>query len=276
MPIRIWVTLDESPRSSAALSAAAALAAELDAELAGLFVEDVDLQHLVGLPFAREFSLLSGAARTLTPGEIERGWRREAERMQRRLAEMAGTNRLRWSFRVARGRVTAEVSLQAQAFDFVVLGQRCGIGIAAIGRATWSAAAPAARSGPVLVLFEDRTTSARSLQTAATLARRDGAELVLLIPAGDDAAFGAVCAAAREELGRSGAIGRCVRIAALDATALARVARREGASCLVLADTQRYLAPGEAGRALDALDCPVVLTRQGTAGAPSSSAASRA
>src|SRR5512143_1804987 len=52
--LRIWVALDESPRSAAALTAAADLAAGLDAELAGLFVEDISLQHLIGLPFARE------------------------------------------------------------------------------------------------------------------------------------------------------------------------------------------------------------------------------
>src|SRR5574340_1517131 len=42
--LRIWVALDASPRSTAALTAAVARAAELDAELAGLFVEDVNLQ----------------------------------------------------------------------------------------------------------------------------------------------------------------------------------------------------------------------------------------
>ena len=80
--IRIWVALDESPCSAAALTAAAALAAEMDAELAGLFVEDINLQHLIGLPFAREFSLLTGAGRPLSQGDVERSWRREAEAMQ--------------------------------------------------------------------------------------------------------------------------------------------------------------------------------------------------
>ena len=74
--LRIWVALDESPRSTAALTAAAALAGELDAELAGLFVEDVNLQHLFDLPFAREFSVLTGAGRPLSQGDVERTWRR--------------------------------------------------------------------------------------------------------------------------------------------------------------------------------------------------------
>ena len=62
---RILVALDASPRSLAALSTAGALAAELDAELSGLFVEDINLQRLLALPFAREFCLLSGQLQPL-------------------------------------------------------------------------------------------------------------------------------------------------------------------------------------------------------------------
>ena len=51
---RIVVGLDAGPRDRAALEAAAQLAARMQAELVGLFVEDIDLLHLAGLPFARE------------------------------------------------------------------------------------------------------------------------------------------------------------------------------------------------------------------------------
>ena len=51
---RILVALDASTDSLAALDAAAKLAQCLQAELVGLFVEDVNLLYMAGLPFTRE------------------------------------------------------------------------------------------------------------------------------------------------------------------------------------------------------------------------------
>ena len=259
--LRIWVALDESPRSAAALTAAASLAAELDAELAGLFVEDIDLQHLIGLPFAREFSLLSGAGRTLSQGEMERIWRREAENLQRQLAETAGRLSLRWSFRVARGRVSAEVNTQAQAFDLVVLGKRTGIRVMTLTQTTVTGVYPNVRAGPVLVLFEDAQASARSLELGAALARRDGAELVLLISASSEEAYRSACTEAQAALKARGTTGRCVGVTALDGASLVRVAHREAAGCLVLANKERFLTQAGYERVLDEIECPIVLTR---------------
>ena len=51
---RILIALDASTHSLAALHAAAEMAANMQAELIGLFVEDENLLHLAGLPFAQE------------------------------------------------------------------------------------------------------------------------------------------------------------------------------------------------------------------------------
>lgn len=218
------MALDESPRSTAALTAAAALAAELDAELAGLFVEDIDLQHLIGLPFAREFSVLTGAGRPLSQTEMEQSWRREAETMQRLLAEAARRLRLRWSFRVARGRVTAEVNLLAQAFDLIVLGKRTGLSVMAVARPV---AGIHPHAGPVLVLFDDREAVSRSLDMGARLARHNGAELVLLDQ--------------RRERGR-------VRCGLRGCAGHAEAARNGGALCLAERDQRRQPDPGGSPR----------------------------
>ena len=66
---RILVALDASRHSLAALEAAAELAARLKAELVGLFVEDIDLLRLAGLPFAREIRYPSAIIQQLdSPG----------------------------------------------------------------------------------------------------------------------------------------------------------------------------------------------------------------
>ncbi len=261
--LRIWVALDESPRSTDALTAAAALAEELDAELAGLFVEDVNLHHLFGLPFAREFSALTGEGRQLSQGDVERAWRREARTLQRLLAEAAGRSRLRWSFRVARGRVSAEVSTLAQSFDLVVLGKPAGTRVVAVTRTTAirTESRPQTREGPVLVLFEAMPSSASSLAMAALLARRNSAELVVMVSAGSEAAYQAGCRAAQAALKERGTTGRCVWLRALDGASLIEAARREKAGCLVLADRERFLKQPGFDRMVDEIDCPIVLSR---------------
>lgn len=261
--LRIWVALDESPRSLAALTAATALAEGLDAELAGLFVEDVNLQHLFGLPFAREFSVLTGEGRPLSQVDLERAWRHEAGMLQRQLAEAAGRQRLRWSFRVARGRVLTEVDTLAHAFDLVVLGKRIGTGVVSVTRATTRMLerSPQPGSGPVLVLFEAVPASANSLAMGAMLARRNGAELVVLVSAASEAAYGTACADARAALKERGTDGRCVWLEALDAAHLVQATRREAAGCLVLADRERFLRQAGFERMVDAIECPIVLTR---------------
>lgn len=259
--LRIWVALDESPRSTAALTAAAALAAELDAELAGLFVEDVNLQHLIGLPFAREFSVLTGAGRFLSQVDVERTWRREAAAMERLLAGAAEPLRLRWSFKVTRGRVSAEVNTLAQALDPVVLGRRSGVSVRAMTLGTTRVAGRQPQPRPVLVLYEDASSSARSLDLGAMLARRNGAELVLLVSAASAAAYPAACNAATAALGERGIAARCIRLAASDGASLAQAAQREAAGCLVLPARERFLAQAGFERVLDAIDCPIVLTR---------------
>ena len=258
---RILVALDASPRSLAALSTAGALAAELDAELSGLFVEDINLQRLLALPFAREFCLLSGQLQPLSRAEIERTWRREAESLQRRLAEAAEQLQLRWSFQVARGRMATELSLQAQAFDLIVLGERTGVSVmTAVQTTTRVKAHMPGQAGPVLVLFEPGQPAA-SLGLGIRLARRIGAELVLLIHAADEAAYLSACTAAQAALKAQGAAGRCVWLAGLERDKLVQAARREAACCLVLADRNRFLQQGELERVLDEIDCPVVLSR---------------
>jgi len=256
--VRIWVALDDSPRSAAALLTATALAAELDAELAGLFVEDIDLEHLCRLPFAREYSALTGTGRPLSADDIQRTWRREARAMQLLLAETAARSRLRWSFRVARGRVSAEVNTLARALDLVVLGRRSGMGMAVV-RTTQLLADIHQRVGPVLVLFESVALSSHSLETAAKLARSSGAELVLLIKDGDPATFRAACLAARAFLQERSSDGRCFRLGKVATEDLLQAVRREGAGCLVLAGRERFLRQAGFERMLDALDCPVVL-----------------
>lgn len=253
---RILVALEASPRSLSALATAGALAAELGAELAGLFVEDINLQHLLALPFAREFCLLSGALRPLSQAEVEHAWRREAEILQRRLAEAAGQRQLRWSFQVTRGRMAVEVDTRIEAFDLVVLGSRAGVSIQAAVRRPLPA-----QEGPVLVLFDAGRPDSRLLDIGIRLARRSGTGIVLLIHAGDEAGYRSTCTAAQAALKTHGTSGRCTPLPVCGRASLARAVRRETASCLVMGDHNRIFQQESLEKGLDQIECPVVLIR---------------
>lgn len=246
---RVLLALDAVSRSQAALRTASALAAELNAELTGLFVEDVDLARLFALPFARELSALSGEVRAISQADIERHWRHDAAALERHLATAASALQVRWSFQIARGRLAAELGVQAPGFDLVVLGEQAA--------ALPEAARLVGRAGPVLVLAEPGQAPG-ALDLARRLARRSRADVVFLIPAVDERAFQAACGDAGRAIGRGREAVRCLPLDSCEPASLLRVARREAAACLVLPGRARYLQPA-ALRTFDRMACPVVL-----------------
>lgn len=120
---RILVALDASPPSLAALRAAAELAARLDAELVGLFVEDITLLRLAELPFARETSLLTRSSQEFNREHIEQHLRSRARQARRALQALANRQHLRWSFRVAKGIIARELLNAAEEYDLIILGK---------------------------------------------------------------------------------------------------------------------------------------------------------
>jgi len=116
---RIVVKVD-SARRRAVLEAAAALADKLEAELVGLFVENVDLLHFAGLPFAREVGIASAKQRPLDVAAMERSLRALAKEAHETLALIARDTQVRWSFRVARGPEAPELLATVTDEDLVI------------------------------------------------------------------------------------------------------------------------------------------------------------
>ena len=102
---RITITLDAFETSPRELERVARLAARLGAELEGVFVEDLDLIQLVGLPFLREVRSASLAVEALNLGRLEEELRVLARRAERTMAEHANRHGAAWCFRVWRGSI---------------------------------------------------------------------------------------------------------------------------------------------------------------------------
>lgn len=191
---RILVALDASPHSLAALEAAAELAARLEAELLGLFVEDINLLRLSELPFAQEVGLHTGARRELDRATMERALKVAALRAREAMAAAAGRRPVRWSFRVARGRVLSELLSAAVEADVLALGKagaefasRLGLGSTALGvlRQAPCSVLLLPRGvrlrPPVVLVVGGGAVSARAIEASAALAHACNQTLVVLI-----------------------------------------------------------------------------------------------
>jgi nucleotide-binding universal stress UspA family protein len=190
---RILVALDASTHSLAALEAAANMALLLKAELVGLFVEDINLLRAAGLPFVQEIRYALGERRAIDVPRMEAYLRAQAAQAQRDLSEMAERRHLRYSFRVARGPVSAELLAAALEADLLALG-RLGRSLAQselLGSTARTAVAHAKgpvllmRAGvdlsqPVLVIYDGCPAAQRALWVGATLAQPNGSLHVLV------------------------------------------------------------------------------------------------
>ncbi len=179
---RIAVALDASTHGLRLLDLAAGVAALLEAELEGIFVEDTQLILSAGLPFLRELRLATLDEPQLDAGRLQRELRAVARRVRETLEQSARTRGVACSFRVWRGDLGAEILAAAMDAEFFALG-RMGR-FAPLGwRPKGTQTRRAAGELTLGVLFNGSATSARALATAAELASdRRAAISVILQP----------------------------------------------------------------------------------------------
>lgn len=248
-----------------ALRAACTLASQLEAELLGLFVEDINLLRLAELPFGREVIYGSPGTRRLDPALMERQLRAQAERARRALEAAAERVHIHWSFRVVRGQVVAEVLAASPEADLLVLRQQVGGRLPPTGGAQ---RIPRAR--PVAALFDGSEGALRALTTAIHIARAEGRDLAVLLAA-PDAEGGAKAARALEHpilehsaAERLRAAGMCPRYQVLtgaNAANLIEAVRCVRAGVLVVPEGTTPLGSQDLRTLLGAIGCPLVLAR---------------
>ena len=243
---RVLIALATARWGTGLLEAGAGLAAAVGARLEGLFVEDADLVHLAGLPFARELSAITGAWHGLATEEVERTLRLEAAKLERLLANAAERARVPWSFATTRGRLIAVAA--AREAEFTMLA----------GRSVY--AAPEERRsgrGSLAVMFDGSPGSFRALELAGRLADALGRELHVLV---SDRASAAAAADARARLAARGRGDVAVALRAGEA-ALAEALRAARSEFVIQAvpDVGQSL-PALAGL-LARLSCPLLIMR---------------
>ena len=255
---RITVTLDASESGRPPLETAARLAAILGAELEGVFVEDINLIRLSGLPFLRELRPWSIANEQISSQRMQRELRTLARRAEQMLERVARETGVPWSFQVWQGRPEAASLLQAFGADILSLGRISS-------RVSSRMFAPARRPTPpsretdtsISVLFSGSEQATRAVATACSLARDMGARLTVMLPA----AVPALKEQALAILKQHGQVARFVELAGVDAQSLRLAADVSGPSILITEAEHPLLQQVGLDQCLDALFCPVLLIR---------------
>ena len=173
----------------------------IEAELQGLFVEDIDLLSLCGLPFGREVCSYTATVRRLDAAGMEHQLRVRAATIREVMGQVAARAPVRWSFRVARGSVVEELLAAAQGAALLSVGGTEGrAGLRGMGSVAQSlidqTERPLLISGegtgpglPLTVSYTGTSAARRALELALRLSRREPARLRVVIWDGGDASL---------------------------------------------------------------------------------------
>ncbi|UHD15216.1 hypothetical protein [Thiocapsa bogorovii] len=257
---RIAVALDASPHSLQGLALAAGIAAALNAELEGVFIEDTGLLRLAGLPFLRELRLATLCESALDAERLERELRAAARGVRERLERTAVELGVTWSFRVWRGDLEAEILGAALDAELFALGR---IGRFAPLRRRPRPIAPKPRNGGLLVgvLYSGSEGATRALSIALELGIRHAASLVVFLQPAISADTATLRDRALKQLATLREQTHLVSLKAADAAGLAATVRNLGVDLLILDETNPLLARASLWTSLETLGCPVAIGR---------------
>lgn len=259
---RVMIGLEPAMLDAAALAAAALLAQSVGAELAALFVEDINLLRWASLPFAQEIGAASAARRAVATADIERALRVQAEQLKRALAEGAQRLELQWTFEVARGQGLSALLACAGASDIVVLAGSAGrsthLALEALLKSAFSfePAAP----GRIAAALGSGPEARRVLAAAHTLAQASDAELVLLI-CGEKAGAEEVAEHAEAWLRERGAAARIALMPDPDPALIAGLIEHERVDALFWPGVGHELRGVGIAALAGAIGCPLFVVK---------------
>jgi nucleotide-binding universal stress UspA family protein len=269
---RILVAVDASPPSLATLKEAIELASRLQAELLGIFVEDIQLLRMAGSPFAQEVGFSSGAVRQLDLQQMQLQLRAQAKQVRRRLSRLAKHSQVRWSFRVIRGEIDAELLSAASDVDLIILGRAGWSRKRQLGSTAQAMASQAPRPAlihesriplkpSILVLYDGTELGEKALVAAAELVRgQQGYLTVALIAEMEEEARNLQTEVALWLKAR-GMQARYRWMLEADEVKLKYLLRVEGECILVLPGGLAILQGERLTMLLNELKCPVMIVR---------------
>jgi hypothetical protein len=260
---RIFVAVGPAAADAAALTLAARLAHASGAELAAMFIEDLNLLRLAELPIAYEVGPASAVSRRLTTAGLEHAFKQQAAGLKRTITEFANTVQLRMSFQVVRGLPLPTLLEAATTEDLVIhpgtsphnLPHLSAIDILrnALHRPAHFV------TQPLVAVVQSNAGADRILTAALRLAQTLRSEIVLFLSQDDDR--GALITRVDAWLARNTSHARIRRPSRNIPDNLgALIAREKPQAVLWQGDGASGLA-AQANAVLDAIACPLIIVR---------------
>jgi len=250
---RVAVTLDAFNVSIQALEQAVQLAERMGAQLEGIFVEDIDLIQIAGLPFLREVRSVSRSENVIDLARMEQELRVLARRAERLLSEQAARHNVVWSFRIWRGSIDNDLMAADIEADVFALTR--------MGAALTQGRLLGARSTAVSAVFTGTDASARALQAAIKLATDPDKELNILLPAEDVNEAARLQELATKQLGVEAARVHFIVMADGSLTDLMEILTDTNTAVLILERDNTLLHTPSLKRSLGNLNCPLLVVR---------------
>ena len=267
---RILVAIDATRNSAGVLETAAQLAREFNAELNGIFVEDINLLRLAGLPFARELTWSTAMELHLDYQRMERTLRGYAAYAQQAVVKVTTQLKLHASLQVVRGLVAQELLRAAENADLFILGKGGNVRGARVGaiagqvlqQAHSSVLLVASQLQPyrtVMTIFTGDGRSGRVFNAAAQVARAAHKTLLVLIPASHPSDYQRLREQARQLLGQGPLLMTYQAVSGMEVCFSQQIMCDEAVGMMVI-DAAQSAANGTEAR-LAKLACTVLLVR---------------
>lgn len=274
---RILVALDASPHSYSALEAAISVAVRMQAELQGLFVEDVVVCRLTESSSCQEIGLFTASKRQLDGEELSRQLRTRAVKVRRHFQILTDRAGLRGTFREARGQVSAEVLAAAVNADVVILGKGAWAAVdtgrlgpevrKVLSRLRGSALILQAGSRlqlPMLVVYDGSPLADDALLTAASLAEKvSGGKITVLVLAEASDQAQKLRNLAGQKIEDRDLVVNYRSLSGAKLPWLISLIRREGYNLVVLPALRSVIEEEALMEFLDEIKTPVLLIQEG-------------
>lgn len=272
---RILVALNVVEANFSAIEAGFLLASRLEAQLAALLVEDINLLHLAELPFAAEIGRDRQVLRSLDSHGMARSLRVRSEQARRALLEQTQGRRLAVSFRQARGQWMEETLAAAAGSDLLIVARDYrGVvlqgpetrGVVAVVRGAPCSVLVTGQSldhaSVVQVLYDGTPASRRALATAIKFVEDDQRFFVALIPSGNPVTARALAASCHDIAAQHGCDVRIRAIGDTTVTEMQEVLRNRRIHLLILGHDSLKEEDGDILETLlRQIPCPVLLIR---------------
>lgn len=171
---RLLIAFDANQDYRTILDIAVRLAAHQQADLSALFVEDINLYHLAGLPFICEIDRISSTEKPLDALKLARDLEKQLLQIRNLLADFKKRASVEISLTVVRGHYISEALAAAADADLLLLDKR------RIRQKVALTQMPK-KTRPIWVVFDGSDASERCLLICGELLKTQRAELNIVI-----------------------------------------------------------------------------------------------